>query len=327
MFNKLSFYLMVVIVLLVVTACAPQAAPTNTAPPPTLTVPPPTPTSASTGTLFEGRLLFSRFDEAAQRFVGLFVTQTDGSAEIEVPVPWTEAVGRWSMSGTEIATVTLLPDGRVGTAIIAVDGTVLRELSIPDETLNIPAGGWSRDDARLAGEGWDETDSSRNGIYAVSASDGSNLQRLTTPPAGKHDCPGDYSPDGQFVFKRAADYDDPGPLLLVDANGGEPRLLFDGPVGECGRFSPDGRFVLTGLNGSLLVIDLDGQVVHTIRFDGYVAFGPVWSPDGSRIAFSMTTPGVYASDIYTSLPDGTDLQQVTNTPDNEINVDWGVGGE
>ena len=327
MFNKLSFYLMVVIVLLVVTACAPQVAPTNTALPPTLTVPPPTPTSASTGTLFEGRLLFSRFDEAAQRFVGLFVTQTDGSAEIEVPVPWTEAVGRWSMSGTEIATVTLLPDGRVGTAIIAVDGTVLRELSIPDETLNIPAGGWSRDDARLAGEGWDETDSSRNGIYAVSASDGSNLQRLTTPPAGKHDCPGDHSPDGQFVFKRAADYDDPGPLLLVDANGSEPRLLFDGPVGECGRFSPDGRFVLTGLNGSLLVIDLDGQVVHTIRFDGYVAFGPVWSPDGSRIAFSMTTPGVYASDIYTSLPDGTDLQQVTNTPDNEINVDWGVGGE
>jgi hypothetical protein len=41
----------------------------------------------------------------------------------------------------------------------------------------------------------------------------------------------------------------------------------------------------------------------------------------------MTTPGVYASDIYTSLPDGTDLQQVTNTPDNEINVDWGVGSE
>lgn len=320
MFTTRSFYLLVVMAVLVVTACAPQATP-----PPTVTVPPPTPTSASTGTLFEGRLLFSRFDEAAQRFVGLFVTQTDGSAEIEVPVPWTEAVGRWSMSGTEIATVTLLPDGRVGTAIIAVDGTVLRELSIPDETLNIPAGGWSRDDARLAGEGWDETDSSRNGIYAVSASDGSNLQRLTTPPAGKHDCPGDYSPAGQFVFKRAADYDDPGPLLLVDANGGEPRLLFDGPVGECGRFSPDGRFVLTGLNGSLLVIDLDGQVVHTIRFDGYVAFGPVWSPDGSRIAFSMTTPGVYASDIYTSLPDGTDLQQVTNTPDNEINVDWGVG--
>lgn len=336
-----SFYLLIVIALLIVTACAPQVVSTPISSTATLAPtleasstlkPTITPEAASTliprATLFEGRLLFSRFDEAAQRFVGLFVTQTDGSAEIEVPVPWTEAVGRWSMSGTEIATVTLLPDGRVGTAIIAVDGTVLRELSIPDETLNIPAGSWSRDDARLAGEGWDETDSSRNGIYAVSASDGSNLQRLTTPPAGKHDCPGDYSsPDGQLVFKRATDYDDPGPLLLVDANGGEPRLLFDGPVGECGRFSPDGRFVLTGLNGSLLVIDLDGQVVHTIRFDGYVAFGPVWSPDGSRIAFSMTTPGVYASDIYTSLPDGTDLQQVTNTPDNEINVDWGSGSE
>ena len=115
--------------------------------------------------------------------------------------------------------------------------------------------------------------------------------------------------------------------MLVDANGGEPRLLYDGPVEDCGRFSPDGRFVLTSTNGSLLVIDLDGQVVHTISIDGHFAFGPVWSPDGTRIAFSMTTPGVYAAEIYTSLPDGTDLQRVTNTADNEINVDWGVGSE
>ena len=133
MFNHRPFYI-VVVVFLFVSACAPQAATTNTAPPPTLTVPPttftPPPTAVpstatlgSTAELFEGRLLFSRFDEAAQRFVGLFVTQTDGSAESEVPVPWTEGVGQWSMSGKEIATVTLLADGRVGTAIIATDGT------------------------------------------------------------------------------------------------------------------------------------------------------------------------------------------------------------
>ena len=76
MFNKLSFYLMVVIVLLVVTACAPQATP-----PPTVTVPPPTPTSASTGTLFEGRLLFSPFTESSHTFTGMFTARTDGSEE------------------------------------------------------------------------------------------------------------------------------------------------------------------------------------------------------------------------------------------------------
>ena len=335
-----SCFLLIVVALLVVTACAPQVvstpisstatlAPTMEASPtlkPTAT-PEFSPTMIPTATLFEGQLLFSRFIEASHTFTGMFVARTDHSAETEVPLPWTEGWGRWSRAGTEIAVPTLLPDERVGTAIIATDGTVLRVLSVPDPTLNLVCTFWSHDDTRLACEGWDDADPSRNGIYTVRASDGGDVQRLTTPSAGQHDCPGDYAPDGQFVFVRGAGDEGNGPLMLIDANGGEPRLLYDEPVEDCGRFSPDGRFVLTSTNGSLLVIGLDGQVVQRISIDGHFAFGPVWSPDGTRIAFSMTTPGVYASDIYTSLPDGTDLQQVTNTADNEINVEWGVGSE
>ena len=324
MFNKLSFYLMVVIVLLVVSACAPQAVPTNTAPPPTLTVPPPTPTSASTGTLFEGRLLFSRFTESTHTFNGTYIARTDGSGEIEVPMPWTEGGGRWSRSGTEIALPTLLDDGRIGTAIIAPDGTMLRTFEIPHPTLNLVCFVWTRDDARLACQGWDDVDQSLNGVYTVRSSDGGDLQRSTSTPAGMIDEPGDYSPDGQLVFIRVTGSEPPGLLYLINQNGGEPHLLSERQMGDTGRFSPDGHLIATSADGRLLIIDLDGKIVHTISIDGYFLFGPVWSPDGSRIAFSMTTPGVYASDIYTSLPDGTDLQQVTNTPDNEINVDWGV---
>jgi hypothetical protein len=326
MFNHRPFYI-VAVVFLFVSACAPQAAPTNTAPPPTLTVPPPTPTSASTGTLFQGRLLFARFIEATHTFTGTYIARTDGSAETAVPQPLTEGGARWSMSGTEITALYLLPDGRIATAITAPDGTVLRSFSIPDATLNLACGIWSRDDSRLACEAWDETDPSRTGIYTVRASDGADLQRLTTPPAGQHDLPGDYSPSGQFVFKRHPDDEGPGPLMLVDTNGSEPQLLYDGPMEDPGRFSPDGELIVTSSNGRLMVIGLDGTVVHTISIPDMVAFGPAWSPDGTRIAFSLTKPGVYAADLYTSLPDGTDLQRVTNTPDNEINIDWGVGGE
>jgi len=340
MFTNRLFYLLIVIALLVVTACAPQVvstpisststlAPTIESPP---TLKPTTtsevsPTLIPTATKFEGRLLFSRFNEASHAFTGMFVAQADGSAETAIPLPWEEGWGRWSRSGKEIAVPTQLADERIGTAIIAADGTVLRVLAIPDATLNLVCTVWSGDDARLACEAWDDTDSSRNGIYTVSASDGADLQRLTTPPDGKHDFPGDYSPAGQFVFMRATGDEGPGPLMLVDANGGEPRILYDGLMEDAGRFSPDGRFVVTSSNGSLMVIDLDGQVADTISIDDHFAFGPAWSPDGTRIAFSLTTPGVYRADIYTSLPDGTDLQQVTNTSANEINVDWGRGSE
>jgi hypothetical protein len=319
-----SFYLLVVIALLVVTACAPQVmstpisstatlASTMEASPtlkPTITLEA-SPTLIPTATLFEDRLLFSRFTEATHTFNGLFVAQPDGSAETEVPLPWTEGGGRWSRSGKEIAVPTLLADGRVGTAIIAPDGTVLRTFEIPHPTLNLVCFVWTRDDANQ----------SLNGIYTVRSSDGGDLQRLTSAPAGMNDEPGDYSPDGQLVFIRVTGPEPPGLLLLINQNGGEPHPLSKRPMGDTGRVSPDGRLVVTSADGQLLIIDLDGKIVHTISIDGYFLFGPVSSPDGSRIAFSLTTPGVYAAEIYTSLPDGTDLQRVTNTADNEINVE------
>ena len=274
-----------------------------------------------------GRLLFSRFTEATHTFTGMFASLADGSNESSIPLPGPEGGGRWSFSGKQIAVMTVLSDGRIGTAIISPDGTVLRVLDIPDATLNVSCSIWARDDKRLACEAWDDANPSRNGIYTVLASDGGDLQRLTTPPAGMHDLPGDYSTDGQFVFKRHAGDEGPGPLMLVKASGGEPQMLYDGPMEDSGRFSPDGLSVLTSSNGRLLVINLDGSVLHEISIDAkYYLFGPVWSPDGSRIAFSMDMVRGPFADIFTSLPDGSDLQQVTNTAGNEIGVDWSVDG-
>jgi hypothetical protein len=283
-------------------------------------------TKQPTATLIEGRLLFSRFTEATHTFTGMFVSLTDGSGEIAVPMPGPEGGGRWSRSGKQIAVMTVLSDERIGTAIIAQDGTVIRVLEIPDATLNLVCTVWSSDDTRLACEAWDDANPSRGGIYSVRSSDGGDLQRLTTPPDGMKDLPGDYSPDGQLVFKRYPGDEGLGPLMLVDASGGEPRLLYNGQMEDAGRFSPDGRSVVTSTNGHLEVINLDGTVLHQISVDGSYLFGPVWSPDGARIAFSMSKTGPFA-EVYTSLPDGTDRQQVTDTKDNEIAIDWGINGD
>lgn len=140
------------------------------------------------------------------------------------------------------------------------------------------------------------------------------------------DVPGDYSPDGaQFVFSRLRSADDEnGPLLIMDLPDGEPRQLSKGRFEDPGRFSPDGASVLTSDRGSIVIMDLNGEVLQRVVELGAFLFGPVWSPDGKWIAYSRATTGPPA-DIFISRPHGMDAQQVTSTAANEITVEWGPG--
>jgi TolB protein len=281
------------------------------------------PVATSSAGHASGRLMFSRFDEATHTFLTTHTALPDGSDETVIPLPGPEGGGRWSRSGEEIAVMTILADGRVGTAIITADGTPERVLDIPDESLNAVCVVWSPDDGRLACEAWDDGDPSRGGIYSVRSSDGGDLQRLTTTPDGMADHPGDYSPDGtQLIFLRAIEEAD-GDLMLVDVAGGEQRSLSPSLFGDAGRFSPDGEAVLTSASGRIVTLDDSGAVLHEFGDPDLFLFGPVWSPDGAWIAFSGTTGG-FIADIYISRPDGTDRRQVTSTPANEIAVDWGA---
>lgn len=282
----------------------------------------PAPTAASTAPdTSPGTLLMSSFDESTHSFLETFTIRPDGSDRHVIPMP-DEGGGRWSHAGDEIAVSAVLDDGRIGTAIITPDGTVERVLTIDDPTLNLVCTVWSPDDTRLACEGWDEADEQRTGIYTVSSSDGSGSVRVTAPEAGQADRPGDFSPDGSVLLFKRAHEEDPGPLLEVSVDGGEPTPVGDSAVEDPGRYSPDGGSILTSSGGRLLVLAADGSVVNDITEDGFFLFGAVWSPDGTRIAFSRSTEA-FRADVFTSLPDGTDRRQVTATDDNEIRVEWG----
>lgn len=287
------------------------------------------PSSMSSGSalappgLAGGWLMFSRFDESTHTFLSTHLIRPDGSGEVDLPLPGPEGGGRWSRDGSLIAVMTVLDDERIGTAIIRADGTVDRILQIPDETLNAVCTVWSPDDMRLACEAWDDTDASRGGIYSVRASDGGDLTRLSTAPDGMSDLPGDYSPDGrELVFKRMSGEGD-GPLFIVDvAGGGEPHALGERTFEDPGRFSPDGALVLTSAAGQIMLVGLDGSVQQTIEGSDAYLFGPCWSPDGEWIAYSSTSGG-FIADIIISRLDGSERWQVTQTPDNEIRVEWG----
>jgi hypothetical protein len=267
-----------------------------------------------------GDLLYARFVEATHTTTGMFTSSADGSGELAIPMPWTEGGGRWSTAGQLIAVPTEV-NGRVGTAILDRAGNVVRVLELPDPTINLACTLWAPDDARLACESWDDTDATRAGIYTVRSSDGGDLKRVTTPPDGTADLPGDWGTDALIVFKRNSGDETDGPLHVVAAVGGEAKPLTSEAYEDPGRFSPDGNLVATSSGGIVRIIDAKGAIVSTIEVPNSYLFGPAWSPDGKWLVFSLATTGPFA-DLYISRPDGSDRYQVTRTPTNEIAVDW-----
>ena len=283
-----------------------------------------------------GQIVLGRFDPALGDTVS-FTVNPDGSHEQQL-FPGTSEVPRWSPDGTQVALLARCTDGEENCAVTIVDpdtGT-FRQLKAPDPSLFTACPFWSSDGTRLACEGFGEPDPSRNGIYTIRSSDGGGLTQVTSNPGGD-DIPGDYSPDGnQIAFARMDPTRPPGgnqAVFVVNVDGSglrriTPWGLADSRRGSGGSWSPDGRRILFGAHGFLYVVHPDGTGLRPIRLDtggsAYYAFQAGWSPDGSRIVFSMYPRKGGRDDIYTAKADGTDLVQVTNTPDFEEFVDWGA---
>jgi len=94
-------------------------------------------------------------------------------------------------------------------------------------------------------------------------------------------------------------------------------------------WSQDGNWIViapSGKNG-LLFVRPDGSEKRPLRVPASIDFArhPRFSPDGTRLVFDMTLTGQSKPDIYTMKMDGTELEQITNTPaEYEFDPDWGV---
>ena len=289
----------------------PAASPTTSAQPsPTKTAP----------ALPGGRLVFER---AVGEVESLFTIGPDGT-DIKPLVVFGQGP-RWSPDGGRISIVATSPQGLAFVGLVDPDGTHYNQFASPDPTLELGCFAWSPDGLRLACEGFDGSDVTRNGIYTVRAADGGGLVRLTSCPNGCHDIPTDYSPDGhQIVFTRQKLPDEADvTLMIVNVDGSDAQAITDKKLGG-GRWSPDGEAILTDANGSLLLVPIDGAEIRTIRIESGATLNPTgaaWSPDGEWIVFSGHTDTGF--DLYIMQTDGTSLHRVADTPNIwEGNADW-----
>jgi Tol biopolymer transport system component len=291
-----------------------------------------------------GQLTYGRFDPLLGD-TRIYTANPDGSHERQV-LALALQLPHWSPDGRSIVTPGSVSGGTLFTdaaLIIDPDSGNLREVPNPDPaTYFMPCAIPSPDFDRLACEGFGQTDASLNGIYTI-RTDGTGLRRITSPPPGGDDEPGDYSPNGRRIVYHG------GPNMFTVKTDGTARRAITPSfetsgtlVSSSGTWSPRGneialsRRLSPDIHSSLWLVHADGSGLRAIPLPSQLGCGlpngtpgsagcvdPHWSPDGRKIMFHRVPDGGDHSDIYIIDADGSGAQQVTHDGDVDFG-DWGT---
>lgn len=179
-------------------------------------------------------------------------------------------------------------------------------------------------------------------IYVMNA-DGSGVTALTGE--GQDNTAPVWSPNGQkiaFVSQRDGNRD----IYVMDAECLTEVSTCDQNVVNVTRhpaddwtpaWSPDGqRLVFSSIragNWEIFAVEVACMAdpescpdqTTQITSDGNANILPVWSPDGSRIAFSSKASGNW--DIYTMNNSGSAVRQITTDPANDLSPAWSPDGK
>src|SRR5579871_2035396 len=170
---------------------------------------------------------------------------------------------------------------------------------------------------------------------SVMDGDGSNRQKVFSDPSGAAMMPS-WSPDGkQLVFGfggffPARDFR-PARLIVINEDGSGAKDLTGTTPNEPNTgfpsWSPDSKKIVFRVWGKdvrgLKVMNLEDHSVKVLTTD-WDNF-PFWSPDGKKILFTRQKDVDF--DIFLMNADGTDVQQLTNSPGSDGHANWTADGK
>lgn len=127
-------------------------------------------------------------------------------------------------------------------------------------------------------------------------------------------------------------------IFAINPDGTDPVQLTDLPKSASSpAWSPDGTqivFVYGGYDSQrtqditeVYVMAADGtKITPLTRFDDQAVSSPVWSPDGTRIAFQVN-PQMFKSHIYVMNADGGDLRRLSPEDADDKHPSWSADGQ
>ncbi|MEE8191312.1 MAG: DPP IV N-terminal domain-containing protein [Gemmatimonadales bacterium] len=213
--------------------------------------------------------------------------------------------------------------------VITVDGGELTRVTEVGSTNTFPS--WSPDGTRVAFSSdreWERgTNRSRVSgtwqIYVANA-DGSGERRLLDHP--DDDLGPVWSPDGtRIVFTARPVPHVPSEtrsrVMVVNADGSGLQELVEELNAGNPVWSPTGEsMLLTGYDEDIYLVDLETGSVRNLTESPGREVEAVFSPDGSRVAFTSNRSGT--QDIYVVNVDGSGLTRLTNDASHENELAW-----